>query len=150
MMVPGHCHCEPPRHKGNAGFMVGILLAGLKNYYQATGDEAVAQSIIKGAEYLINDVWEPDINGFRYTSCPYSSKSTGNFRKLLGIAYSYRLTGDEKFGDIAARGLEAGIKSLSGGGKGFSAHARFAPYVLYDVQVGRTESGEQSSAVKRF
>ena len=136
LMVPGHCHCEPPRHEGNAGFMVGILLAGLKNYYQATGDEAIAQSIIKGAEYLINDVWEPDINGFRYTSCPHSSKGTGNLRKLLGIAYSYRLTGDEKFGKVARRGSEAGIRALSGGGKGLSAHARFAPYVLYDVQVG--------------
>ena len=27
LMVPGHCLCEPPRHTGNAGFMVGILLA---------------------------------------------------------------------------------------------------------------------------
>ena len=134
MMVPGHCHCEPPRHKGNAGFMVGILLAGLKAYHQATGDEAVEQSIIKGAEYLINEVWEPDINGFRYTSCPHSSKGTGNLRKLLGIAYAYRLTGDEKFGEIARRGAESGVKSLSGSGKGLSAHGRFAPYVLHDVQ----------------
>jgi hypothetical protein len=116
--------------------MVGILLAGLKSYYQMTGDEAVAHSIIAGAEYLINDVWEPDINGFRYTSCPHSSKGTGNFRKLLGIAYSYRLTGKETCAHVARRGTEAGIKSLSGGGKGLSAQARFAPYVLYDVQVG--------------
>lgn len=135
MMVPGHCHCDPPRHKGNAGFMVGVLLLGLKTYHHATGDAAVKQCILKAAEYLINDVWEPDINGFRYTSCPHSSKGTGNFRKLLGIAYSYRLTGDEKFGDVARRGTAAGIKTLGGSGKGLSAHARFAPYVLHDVQV---------------
>jgi len=137
MMVPGHCHCQPPRHKGNAGFMVGILLAGLKAYHQATGDKAAEESIIKGAEYLISDVWEPDINGFRYTSCPHSSKGTGNLRKLLGIAYAYRLTGDEKFGEVARRGAEAGVKSLSGSGKGLSAHGRFAPYVLHDVKVER-------------
>ena len=34
-MVPGHCHCEP-RHHGNAGFMVAVLLNGFKLYHQAT------------------------------------------------------------------------------------------------------------------
>ncbi len=136
MLVPGHCYCDPPRHIGNAGFMVGILLAGLKAFHQVTGDKAVEQTIIRGADYLIRDVWEPDINGFRYTSCPHSSKGTGNIRKLLGIAYAYRLTGDEYFGEIARRGTETGIRSLSGSGKGLSAHARFAPFVLHDVQAG--------------
>ena len=41
MLAFGHCMCEhPPRHMGNAGFMVGILLVGLKFYHQATGDPA--------------------------------------------------------------------------------------------------------------
>ena len=136
LMVPGHCYCDPPRHIGNAGFMVGILLAGLKAYHQATGDQNVAEAIIRAAHYLVRDVWEPEVDGFRYTSCPDSSKGTGNIRKLLGISYAYRLTGDEHLGEVARRGTEAGIRSLSGSGKGLSAHGRFAPYVLHDVQVG--------------
>ena len=136
LMVPGHCHCDPPRHIGNAGFMVGILLAGLKAYHQATGDKSVEEAIIRAAHYLVRDVWEPEVDGFRYTSCPDSSKGTGNIRKLLGISYAYRLTGDERLGAVARRGTAAGIRSLSGSGKGLSAHGRFAPYVLHDVQVG--------------
>jgi hypothetical protein len=38
MMVPGHCECEP-RHRGNAGFMVAVLLSGLKYYHDVTRDE---------------------------------------------------------------------------------------------------------------
>ena len=132
MLVPGHCHCDPPRHMGNAGFMVGILLAGLKAYHQVTGDETVEECIVRAAHYLTRDVWEPEINGFRYTSCPESSMGTGNFRKLLGIAYAFRLTGDERLGDVVRRGVQAGTRSLGGSGKGLSALARFAPFVMHD------------------
>ena len=138
-MIPGHCKCDPPRHIGNAGFMVGILLAGLKAYHQVTGDELVKDSIIRAAYYLCRDVWEPKIVGFRYTSCPHSSKGTGNFRKLLGIAYAYRLTGNEDLGEVARKGVLAGIQNLSSSGKGLSAHSRFAPYVLHDLQIGDLE-----------
>lgn len=139
LMIPGHCKCDPPRHIGNAGFMVGILLAGLKAYHQVTGDELVKDSIIRAAYYLCRDVWEPKIVGFRYTSCPHSSKGTGNFRKLLGIAYAYRLTGNEDLGEVARKGVLAGIQNLSSSGKGLSAHSRFAPYVLHDLQIGDLE-----------
>ncbi len=39
-MVPGHCECEV-RHQGNAGFMIAVLLSGLKYYHDVTGDERV-------------------------------------------------------------------------------------------------------------
>ena len=48
MMVPGHCYCEPA-HYGNAGFMVGVLLTGLKWHHLETGDPRVDPA---------NDTWD--------------------------------------------------------------------------------------------
>ena len=39
-LVPGHCS-DMPRHHGNAGFMVGVLMSGLKYYAEATDDQRV-------------------------------------------------------------------------------------------------------------
>ena len=73
--------------------MVGVLLTGLKWYHLETGDPAVAKSIIMGANFLIDDMWCEDVRGFRYTSCPVSSKGPwSNFLLFDGIAYAYRLT----------------------------------------------------------
>ncbi|MBT3267896.1 fibronectin type III domain-containing protein [Candidatus Poribacteria bacterium] len=134
MMVPGHCYHEPPRHTGNAGFMVGILLAGLKLYHQATGDAAVADAIVRGAEFLIDDMWVDDSDGFRYTSCPESSLCTDNFhRGIDGIGYAWRISGSEVCAEILPRATEMAIDRLSPSGKSISASLRHAPSVLRDV-----------------
>ncbi|NQT51582.1 hypothetical protein HQ576_06010, partial [bacterium] len=52
MMRPGHCQCTP-RHRGNAGFMVAVLLSGLKYYHDVVPDPRVKDSIIRGAHYLL-------------------------------------------------------------------------------------------------
>ena len=76
MMVPGHCICEP-RHRGNAGFMVAILLTGLNYYYDVTGDPRSRTSIIHGAHYLLDESYSDEVHGFRYTSCPNMQYSPG-------------------------------------------------------------------------
>ena len=143
MLVPGHCFCPPPRHTGNAGFMVGILLNGLKLYHQATGDPRVADAIVRGAEFLIDDMWEDDANGFRYTSCPHSRLSTDNFhRGIDGIAYAWRISRSPRFEPVLRRATQKAIDTESFGkasdegsplGKAISAGLRSSPYVLYDV-----------------
>ena len=134
MMVPGHCYHEPPRHTGNAGFMVGILLAGMKLYHQATGDSAVADAIVRGAEFLIDDMWVDDSDGFRYTSCPESSLCTDNFhRGIDGIGYAWRISGSEMCAGILPRATQMAIDRLSPSGKSISASLRHAPSVLRDV-----------------
>lgn len=134
-MHPGHCHCIP-RHRGNAGFMVGILLSGLKLYHLATGDKSVADSIVKGAEFLIKDLWIPEVNGFRYTSCPKSH--IGNHRNTLileGPSYAYRLSGKELFKNVVLTGIKAAdYKSYADAGKGISERTRVAPHILYDIE----------------
>jgi len=69
--------------------MVGVLMSGLKYYHQVTGDPRVADSIVKAAHFVIDDMWVPDKHGFRYTSCPNTSPSPGlNSLTIEGIAYA--------------------------------------------------------------
>ena len=134
MLVPGHCYCEPPRHTGNAGFMVGILLHGLKLYHQATGDPKVAGAIVNGAEFLIDEMWVDAEAGFRYTSCPHSSLSTDNFhRGIDGIAYAWRISRNPRFEPVLRSATQKAIDTLNPFGKSISASLRVAPNVLYDV-----------------
>ncbi len=135
MMVPGHCLCEPA-HYGNAGFMVGVLLTGLKWHHMATGDPRVAKSLIMASHFLIDDMWAEDVRGFRYTSCPKSSKGPwSNFLLFDGIGYAYRLTQeagqpDKKLARYLIKGAEPAIKAMSGMGKSFSMYIRVTPHVI--------------------
>ncbi|HUQ92297.1 MAG TPA: hypothetical protein VM120_11505, partial [Bryobacteraceae bacterium] len=137
-MVPGHCFCTP-RHQGNAGFMVGVLLTGLRHYYETTNDSRVADSIVKGAHFLVNDMWVPEGKGFRYTSCPKSSSgSWSNFLLFDGIVFAQRRTGDERLRDVLLIGTdgaletmtEAGKRDGAAWGKGFTQYTRVVPHFL--------------------
>ncbi len=135
MMVPGHCLCTPA-HYGNAGFMVGVLLTGLKWYHIETQDPRVARSIAMGAHFLIDDMWAEEVNGFRYTSCPKSSAGAwSNFLLFDGIAYAYRLSQqagkpDQKLALHLRKGTASGIQAMSGMGKSFSQFIRVTPHFL--------------------
>lgn len=137
-MVPGHCYCTP-RHEGNAGFMVGVLLTGLRHYYEATGDERVANSIVKGAHFLIKDMWVPEARGFRYTSCPKSQMGAwSNFLLFDGIVFAHRRTGEDDLRDVLVSGtgpaletmVATGDKGASAWGKGFSQYTRVVPHFI--------------------
>lgn len=139
LMVPGHCHCDPPRHTGNAGFMVGILMTGLKRYHEATGDAQVADAIVRAADYCINTMWVADKSAFRYTCCPESAVGRGaDLRILKGVATAYRLSRRPHFRQV----LEAGVRSALGGagpqahrgvGKSICSPMRGAPQVLVEL-----------------
>ena len=73
MLGEPHCGCGYPRCSGEAGFMICILVSGLKRYHHLTGDPAVAEAIIGGARWLINETFDHDSGYFRYTSCPNRS-----------------------------------------------------------------------------
>lgn len=93
-MVPGHCY-DLPRHRGEAGFMVGVLLAGMKYYHEATGDPRAAQVLVDAARWLVRETYDPAKNQFRYTCCPNSSMpSSTPTMACEGFAYAARITGD--------------------------------------------------------
>lgn len=138
MMVPGHCHCEP-RHRGNAGFMVTILLTGMTYYHDVTQEPAVKDAIILGARYLVDEFYSTETHGFRYTSCPEMGYRAGMLPMYAeSIARAYRWTRDEVFLDPLTTGLSLGARGSSYG-KGFSQYYRSAPRLLADLaEVGLT------------
>ncbi len=132
MMVPGHCLCEP-RHRGNAGFMVAVLLSGLTYFHDVTQDPAVKECIIRGARYLVEDTYSKEVHGFRYTSCPNMRYTAGASPLMVeGIARAYRWTRDPIFEDVLTNALSYGAGGSSYG-KGFSMYYRCAPRVLADL-----------------
>ena len=140
LMVPGHCYCDPPRHKGNAGFMVGILTVGLKRYHEATGDRRVARAIVAAAGYCIDSMWVPEKSAFRYTACPHSSVGGGaDMRILKGVAAAYRFSGEERFREILLAGVESALAGRRpwahrGVGKSICSPMRGAPQVLVELE----------------
>ena len=135
MLIPGHCSCDPPRHMGNAGFMVGVLLNGLRLYHRETGDKRVAEAIVRGAEFLIGELWFEDKGRFRYTSCPHSAFGTGDIGLLLsGISYAWRISGKPLFEPVLLRGTRLMMETLDPSGRQLSSNLRAAPYLLHDIE----------------
>jgi hypothetical protein len=146
-MVPGHCFCTP-RHRGNAGFMVGVLLTGMKYYYAATGDEKVADSIVRGAHFLINAMWVPEAKGFHYTSCPKSNVGASyNFRLFDAIVFAHRRTGDAGLAKVLMAGTDPAVAGMSGSGKGFTQQTRVTPHFINHLVLLK-EQGPAAAAGK--
>ncbi|HMO26657.1 MAG TPA: hypothetical protein PKB10_10335, partial [Tepidisphaeraceae bacterium] len=57
-LLEAHCGCGYPRCRGEAGFMVGVLLASLKRYHALTADPAAAEAIAGGARWLIRRTFD--------------------------------------------------------------------------------------------
>lgn len=143
MMVPGHCQCEP-HHRGNAGFMVAILLSGLKYYHDVTGDPQVKDAIIRGAHYLLEETYSDQVKGFRYTSCPATGYRPGAMPLMMeGVARAYLWTRGERFRRVLTESLPWGAGGRSYG-KGFSMYYRMAPRVLADLRAARTRLEQPS------
>lgn len=137
-LTESHCGCGYPRCRGEAGFMVGILLSGLIRYYNLTSDQAVANAIVGGARWLINNTFDHSVGHFRYTSCKNRTLG-GTFQHtqwvLEGLASAYSISGDPEIGSY----VKSGIRTIgifperidhSGLGKAMSQQMRYVPTVL--------------------
>jgi hypothetical protein len=133
-LVPGHC-THSPRHHGNAGFMVGVLMSGLKYYAEASDDQRAKDSVVKAANFMIDDMWIPDAKAFRYTSCPTSSIAPGlNFLVCEGVAYAWRQTRDPRLRRVSLDAMETIVARMDGMGKNISMELRATPRQLFDIQ----------------
>ncbi len=139
-MTPGHCLCLP-RHRGNAAFMVGVLLSGLCDYNQVARDPAVDRMIAAASHYLIASCWVPDKKAMRYTSCPVSS-SGGGLSELIteGMMHGYMRQPDKTLGDVVKTGTVQEVRSVSGFGKGFTMQIRRTPAILYQFAAADLDS----------
>ena len=115
----GHCNCaEDEKHSGEAGFMLGVLMTGMKMYYDATGEDRVADDIVKTARFIADTMWVPRQLGFRYTPCPHTSASSGSAWILMeGLAFAAARTRDTELADVCRSSLAAAWGRLSGSGK---------------------------------
>ena len=128
--------------------MVGVLLTGLKDYHEITGDERTASMIVRGAKNIIKETWVPEKNGMRYTSCPETGAGTGLSTLVTeGILYGYGLSGDSELGEVALAGTLQAAGNASGFGKSFSQQIRATPHFLHQLyQLRATETALQLEA----
>ncbi|NLC58598.1 MAG: hypothetical protein GX774_17335 [Armatimonadetes bacterium] len=103
-LYPGHCYCRQG-HVGMATFITAVLLNGMCLYHQITGDERVAQSIVRAVDYVIADSWVEKSAEFRYTSCPATEPRTDPL-VLRSIAYAKRLSGSPRHAEVLQRAWE--------------------------------------------
>jgi hypothetical protein len=151
-----HCHCEPPRCRGEAGFMVGVLLSGLRRYHRLTGDARVAEAIVGGARWLAAKTFDPISQGFRYTSCPSRSDFVSPTIQLVeGLAAASALDDDPVVGAVfraavAGLGHSGPTANESVYGNRLSMEARYLPFTLpYLTVEGSASTRVMTSDVSR-
>ncbi|MGI5817552.1 MAG: carbohydrate binding domain-containing protein [Armatimonadota bacterium] len=131
----GHCGCEDP-HYGEAGFMAGVLMTSLKYFYLATGDEEVAERIVKIANWVVESLYEPEEDNFRYTSCPHTNISTSSPTIIAnGLAFAANYSGDEQLMELTRRTFLRGFLAFAGGsqGKSFASATCSAPMAIHEI-----------------
>ena len=128
----GHCRCKGKKHWGEAGFMLGIQMAGMHNYYEITGDKQVAEDIVKIARFVIASMYLPDKMMLRYSSCPKSPVSSGS-RCIEGLAFAASYSKDPKIIEIAAKIHIAQSNMMKTYAKGGGGSLVFAAQALHEL-----------------
>ena len=113
---------------GNNTFLIGILLAGLRDYHRATHDPAVEKSIVAGTRWICLS-WDESACGWPYSASPkgepyYDATTSLNLLILHAPAYAALLTGEERFATIAENALTAVVGEASTDGFGKSVAQR--------------------------
>jgi len=131
----GHCRCEQP-HYGEAGFMAGVLMTALKYFYLATGDEEVAERIVKIANFIVDTMYDPEQRGFRYTSCPKTGVTlTSAMIMGNGLAFAANYSGDKRLMELTREQFARGFVAFAGGshGKTIGYATCAAPMAIYEI-----------------
>ena len=122
----GHCRCAK-KHTGEAGFMLGTLMTGLRMYYEATGDRRAAEDIVRIARYVHERIWDPAKGAFHYTSCPKTYTTVSSAWMMGdGLAFAARHSRDPKLIGIALRAALAVTRRHAACGKSLGMDLCFA------------------------
>lgn len=132
-MMPGHCYCLP-RHRGAAGFMIGVLMSGLRDMEFGVAGAEIDPLIVGGSRQLIREMWVPERKAMRYTSCPNSTAGGLETMTNEGLLRAYQATGDKTIGEIARLSVLANTGRVSAMGKGFTMGIRRMPEILYSYR----------------
>lgn len=126
--------------RGNNLFLIGVLLAGLKNYHEATGDPAVEKSLISGARWALKS-WNEEAKGWPYSAStsgePYYEKVSPSLNMLIidSLAYAGKLTGEQEFLDVTEKAFAAVASSKApSDGKSVAQRMFFATDIMALLQ----------------
>lgn len=126
-----------PGAVGNVGFLIGVLMSGLQDYHEETGDPRVLTSMEGGSRWLRDVMWIPERWHFHYTSSPAylenpGRSGSGTTMEIIGaLSYVAEKTGDAEMMDIVAQAFAAVMRDGgSGWGKSFGMNLHFASEVL--------------------
>lgn len=126
-VLPGDHSGIEPGATGNAIFLIGVLLSGIKDYYEVTGDPRAATSIIAGARWLLL-CYDSDVCGWPYTARvdgkPLFEPAGGSTAMApQAVAFAGKLTGEKAFIDAAYDTIETMVaRSGSSSGKAFGSN----------------------------
>ena len=129
---------------GNFGFTTGILLTGLRMYYEASGDERAARQIVQGAYFIAKNLWVESAGTFKYANCAdwYAGSALLTPLLLDGMRFAHQRTHDPELRQIllaatnkVLEGLEAFNPAVSradasGVGKEFGVYVCHTPYFI--------------------
>jgi len=123
---------------GGKAFAVGILTNGILRYLEQEPEPRpdVERMLIRGADWLREESWNPDKQGYRYISRAKKYQPTGSrgATALLNaevIAFAYEQTKDPKYLEFLHDNLQGMLAgSPSGMGKGFTMDTRQTVYGL--------------------
>jgi hypothetical protein len=138
--------------RGNAIFLIGIVLEGLKEFHEETHDPALPRSLEAGARWLLK-CWNADVEGWPYTALVsgeplFPAEIGANGMVASSLAYVGLLTGEEQFIQVAATALGALARNGSGGdGKSIAQQMNFSSDTLALLQqwyaVHRSDRGAE-------
>jgi len=120
VLSSGHCDCpDGAKHSGEAGFMLATLMTGLAMYGEVTADPVAAADVAKTARFVVDTMWVPAEQGFRYTSCPRTNAAAGSAWILVhGLSFGARDSGDAELAEVCRQALAAAWTALPRSGKG--------------------------------
>ncbi len=130
------CNCpDKKEHRGGKGFAMGVLMHGMRFYHGITGEKRAADSIVRSADWIMNECYDPETGMLRYkTGCPKYARGT-KFTSIVseGVAYAGVLTGNRKYGEFIRDHVDLRNVSTSAGSasKGFALEWRLVPHALY-------------------
>jgi len=126
--------------RGNNLFLIGVLLAGLKDYHEATRDPAVEKSFVSGARWVLKS-WDEVAKGWPYSAStsgePYYENVSPSLNMLIidSLAYAGKLTGDEEFLNVTEKAFAAMARSNPpSDGKSVAQKMFFATGVMASLQ----------------
>ena len=124
--------------------MVGVLLTGLRRFYELTHDMRVAEAIVGGAQWLIDKTYVPEAGQFRYTSCPNRAGPAGASALVVeALAEAYMFAQDPRLAEALRRSLVwVASSDQPRYSKSLSNRARCIPTMLYILNEFLASIGE--------